>query len=128
MPIIQSPTIQQLLTSAIREGDISSIRFLLAHGASVTQMDEDGWTPMHIAAEAENIWVLEELRSAGGDVNHAEEYEENTPAHYAALAGNIEVLIWLEFYGANINQANIYGVIPITTNNWTNNLYYKYSS
>lgn len=41
----------EALWNAVKEGDASQIRLLVAKGVDVNVRNRDGWTPLHIAAQ-----------------------------------------------------------------------------
>ena len=64
--------------------------------------DEDGWTPLHLAAwYATNPAVVRVLLEAGADL-HAQDEDGWTPLHLAAYAGTPAVVTALLEAGANL--------------------------
>ena len=60
------------LFQAAHEGDLASVRQLLADGADANARDSRGRTPAHVAAFASNDDVLRALAEAGADMNALE--------------------------------------------------------
>ncbi|KAF8348783.1 ankyrin repeat-containing domain protein, partial [Amanita rubescens] len=50
-------------------GSVEITRFLIDQHAEVNTPDNNGWTPLHIAASAGREDVVRELVGAGADVN-----------------------------------------------------------
>lgn len=101
---------------AVRKGDLESIRSLLARGADVNVMDDDGMTPLAFDIEtvpdhAKATAIARTLIAAGADVNLKDE-KETTPLKLAVYQfedreGEL-VRVLLEA-GADANAADDYG-------------------
>lgn len=109
-----------IMESPVRSMKIEKIiRFLLLqdrHNKMVQAVDEDGETPLHVAAKCLEIAVMRMLLRAGADVN-ARDNEGNTPLHDIALrsetAGYFEVLRFLLEEGhADTTVRNNEGLTP----------------
>ena len=57
------------LREAIREGDIEAVKRHLAAGMDVNAKDDNGWNPLHLAAENGHKEIAELLIAKGGNVN-----------------------------------------------------------
>ena len=65
---------------AAQEGDLASVRRLLASGCDVNTFDSIGRTPLHYAVEGEHYDVAKLLIESGAAVNaHHEDSVGNTP-------------------------------------------------
>jgi ankyrin repeat protein len=53
-------------------GSLSSVKYLLKHGASITERDDDGMTALLWAAEEERLEVIQYLLSSEGGARIAE--------------------------------------------------------
>ena len=75
--------------------------------------DNDGWTPLHRAAQEGHTEVIEALIDAGAKVN-AQDNNGITPLHRAAIYGQTEVIEALITAGAKVNaQDNVCGRTPL---------------
>jgi ankyrin repeat protein len=76
----------QELHYAVQDGDVDSVRRLIASGLPLDDFDEIGRTPLHYAVVAESVEMATLLLDAGADVNaHDEAHVGNTPL--AEVAG-----------------------------------------
>ncbi|MCC7477136.1 ankyrin repeat domain-containing protein [bacterium] len=100
------------------EGELSQtteariIRLLLKHGASPAASDEEGDTPLHLAAHFENAAAVQALLSAGADVN-ARNKEDFTPLHEANIHAALASMRLLLAAGADPNARATYGRQPL---------------
>lgn len=76
----------QELHYAVQDGDVASVRRLIASELPLDEFDEIGRTPLHYAVVAESVEIAALLLDAGADVNaHDEAHAGNTPL--AEVAG-----------------------------------------
>lgn len=61
---------------------------LIKHGASLETKTFQGFTSIHIAAQADQISSLVYLQSLGADIN-ALDCKGSTPLHWAAYTGSL---------------------------------------
>ncbi len=80
----------------------SKIKKLLEKGADPNVRNEEGLTPLHIAAQKGQGKVADLLLSYGADVN-ARDYDGWTPLHWAVFWGKTEVVKVLLSHGADVN-------------------------
>ena len=85
---------------------------LISAGASVHQAEENGATPLYIAAEEGHDSVVSALISAGASVDQAAE-NGATPLYIAAQKGHDGVVNALISSGASVDQAEEDGVTPL---------------
>ena len=72
---------------------------LIANGANANAKDEDGATPLHLAADTGHKDIVELLISKGADVN-AKDEDETTPLYIAVEEGHTEIADLLRKHGA----------------------------
>ena len=96
---------KQKLFLAVSEGDQKSVNALLAKGADVNAIGEDGDTPLHQAAAMGHLDTVDSLLAAGAEVD-ARDCCGSTPLHKAAERGYLAVVKFLINQGAEVNVAN----------------------
>jgi hypothetical protein len=77
-------------------------------------IDEDGGTPLHMAASLGQAEPAAQLLAQGADIT-ATDHHGRTPLHRAALCGSKEVAELLLAHGANVNARNAFGLAPLHT-------------
>lgn len=90
----------------------SECQKLLKMGANPDVTDEEGWTPLHFAADEGNVQLCSVLLRGGANVN-AETNSYETPLHRAAYNGHADVCDLLTDNGANINAEDKDGDTPM---------------
>lgn len=72
---------------AVLECQLSSLVFLVEAGADLTARGHDGWTPLHVAAAADNTkaarYVIDMSEEAGGDLTQVENVNGERPIDLA---------------------------------------------
>ena len=111
-----------LLSFATRDGEFAFCEYLIDHaGAEVNHsMPKGGETPLHNAAEANQLGGIELLIARGADVNRrakrgASELEfgpmdGETPLHIAAVFGSVDLIQYLFDHGADKTIRNFSGM------------------
>ncbi len=86
---------EPVLHRAVRHGTVQVVRRLLAAGASPNEVDDMGWTPLHVAAEAQDDEaMLKVLLAAGADLSKRCSFGD-TPLDMATRGGRwrfVEIL------------------------------------
>lgn len=67
-----SREINRRLVSASAEGNALSVKALIEEGANVEALENDGWTPLTIAAREGHLEVVKLLLEKGANVNKLE--------------------------------------------------------
>jgi len=90
------------------------VRELLAAGHDPKATDDDGWTPLHAAAEHFAVDVAQILIDAGASVEAKDRFG-NTPLHRAVFSsrGSGEMIQLLRKNGASATASNETGVTPL---------------
>ncbi len=109
------------LREAIREGDIEAVKRHLAAGMDVNAKDDNGWNPLHLAAENGHKEIAELLISKSADVNAKDKYFRKTSRDWAIERGYTEIADLLRKHGGkttdelnaakSIDAAAKYGLI-----------------
>lgn len=102
------------LYSAVLSGRKDLVEILIANGADVSHIDENGWTPLHSAVQAynKNVRIVKLLLSNGSFVN-AKDGEGKTSLHWAAEMGRIEIAELLLTHKADINAKDASKSTPL---------------
>jgi ankyrin repeat protein len=93
------------------DGDLADVQAELDKGADVNAKDEQGYTPLHNAAEGHKE-IVELLIAKGADVN-AKDESGGTPLLAAARYGRKEVAKLLITAGADVNAKRDNGHTPL---------------
>ena len=80
--------LNEKLLKITRVGIANSIQALIDAGANCNATDEDGWTPLHYAAERGEAECIAVLLAAGADMS-IKDNEGRTPFHLAVISLNI---------------------------------------
>ena len=98
---------------AASDADATTVALLLAHGASPLARDDDGRTPLHLAAAVPGrVTVINELLSHGADVNAPDDFHQ-TPLHLAAALKSPDVAQLLIRNGATVAVRDDFGRTPL---------------
>jgi len=101
---------------AIRAGDPVDVKYHLTHGTELTEMDESGYTLLHLAAVYDRPEVAELLLSRGLDADRIEKgrtVRNYTALHLAARENAHEVATLLLESGADANARDTEGLTPL---------------
>ena len=131
------------LHTACVHGNLSMVKTLIEHGASVDDKDcDEQYTPLqlaltnhhdnivsalisefgcdpkgvslHMAFEHGNLSVVKTLIDIGVCVNVSEKHTGKTPLHAACEHGNLSVMKKLTEHGANLNDVDWHGNTPLS--------------
>lgn len=105
-----APGLHELLVSAARNGDVESIRTLVARGADPNGADagENGWTPLMHAVHKHQNASIEALIDAGADPNLAMA-GGYSPLMMASGYGNTDTVLLLLHRGATPDARDAHG-------------------
>jgi serine/threonine-protein phosphatase 6 regulatory ankyrin repeat subunit B len=95
------------LATAVSRGQVAIIELLIAHGARVDQLDDNGQTPLHMAAVYNYGAAVQALLKAGSRVDCVNAGGD-TPLMEAANTGNAG-MVKLLAKKADVNLANLHG-------------------
>lgn len=91
---------QFALEAALKDGSLNA--------SELSARNPEGWTALHVAAQAGNKMHVRALLSLGAEVD-ATNAAGRTPAFIAAWQGHLEVMVELSAAGADLNSYDDYG-------------------
>lgn len=89
------------ITDAASNGDVETVKHLLARGLPINQGDYDNRTALHLAASEGNSRVVEALLQEGADPNIQDRWG-STPLSDAILSKQNQVVAQLQQAGAKL--------------------------
>ncbi|WP_341816496.1 ankyrin repeat domain-containing protein [Wolbachia endosymbiont (group A) of Agelastica alni] len=92
-----------LLCFAAKNGDTEMVKALIEKGADVNAVNQNGWTPLHLAIENGHTEIEKLLIENGAIV------DEYTLLRFAAKIGHTEMVKALIEKGVNVNAVDIMG-------------------
>lgn len=111
------------LMTAVKDGNVTTVRRLIAEGADVNERDSGGDAPVIMAAYLGHADVLRLLLEAGGDVTALDPGMKATALHAAAYAGHADTAQLLIEHGIAIDQQGPYnGYTALHDAIWQNNV------
>ncbi|GFO31803.1 ankyrin [Plakobranchus ocellatus] len=103
-----------LLHMAVVHAQMETLDFLLSKGADANQTDENGISPVSVAAAIQRADVVQCLIQAGADVN-IQSISGRTPLIQAITSQNLTIVQKLLDAGADPNLADSKGCTPLFT-------------
>jgi ankyrin repeat protein len=100
----------------VRLGNLTKVKKLIEQGVPIDIKDNNGVTPLHIAAGFYPK-IVKYLVEQGASID-AVDIDGYTALHYGAELGEIEVVKYLIGKGANINVQDIEGQTPLDRAKW----------
>lgn len=92
------------LLAAAEAGNVDVIEMLIAHGAAIDVRNDDGASPLHLAATLQDgLGCVQALLKAGADVNSVDT-DNRTPLLTATCYGWVDIAEALLAAGANIEE------------------------
>lgn len=88
------------------------IQALIKKSADIDAANDEGKTPLHVAATMKNLGVIKDLIAAKADRNKADA-QGNTVMHYAVIGGAEDVVQYLLQNTSLADRANTNGITPL---------------
>lgn len=107
-PASAGPMLAGELARAAAANDSEQVRHLIARGATIETRDQNGRTPLVIAAKARATAAARELIKAGANVN-AKDNLQDSAYLYAGAEGLDDILELTLAHGADVRSLNRYG-------------------
>ena len=102
-----------LLCDAVARNNTQLVKDLLQGGFSVSARDDDGNTPLHVAAEHGLADLIKMLVAAGADIEAHGGDMDATALHVAAASGKTAAAMVLLDLGADVNAVGAYGTTAL---------------
>jgi ankyrin repeat protein len=93
--------IDELLRTAVKDRQLGCAKLLLEKGANVNKFSEDGWAPIHAAAENGYLDLLQLLVEHGADMNALTKLHNSSPLSMTLWRFDLSCAIFLLSKGAN---------------------------
>ena len=106
----QTPLLLMLWRNELK-GHIEIGKRLLERGADVNACDNDGWTPLYLAAWSGRLEFVRMLLEHGALINTPGD-DGQTPLHMASIEGHVDVISLLLEHGADPNACDKDGKTP----------------
>ncbi|MEU8732493.1 ankyrin repeat domain-containing protein [Streptomyces tendae] len=100
------------LSQAVRRGDADAVRAALRAGADRELRDEQGRTPLLLAALADRVEVAEVLVAAGADVN-AQDARDDSAWLVTGVTGSVPMMRALLPGGPDVTRTNRFGGVSV---------------
>ncbi|XP_073963245.1 uncharacterized protein [Choristoneura fumiferana] len=100
------------LATAIRKGDINTVKFLLAAGADPNQPSSSGQTPLHLATLGSRVAIVDLLLDKGADFE-ARDLNGLRVEHYAVDSGSEEMVNFVLQRGGDVHARDYTGWTPL---------------
>ncbi len=104
---------QTPLHLAVQNGDVETVRALIAAGAKVDGKDEAGNTPLHYAVRMNRGDLADILLAKDATMANSANLAGRTPTHIAVLTNNKTIFNSLVNKGAELNIGDINGNTPL---------------
>jgi ankyrin repeat protein len=109
------------LAEAVRLGNTAAVRLLVKDRSAINVAEPDGTTPLHWAAQRNDLEIADLLIRAGAGAAATNRYGIS-PLYLACLNGNATMIERLLAAGADVNQALPQGETPLMTASRTGNV------
>ncbi|CAH1114418.1 unnamed protein product [Psylliodes chrysocephalus] len=110
-PSVSVNELGKQLLKAAADGTIDKVKQLLTKGAPFTA-DWLGTSPLHLAAQNDNLEITEILLRAGISKD-ARTKVDRTPLHMASYEGHVDIVETLLKHGADINCRDLLDMTPL---------------
>jgi quinoprotein dehydrogenase-associated probable ABC transporter substrate-binding protein len=100
------------LNNAVMAFDAERVKFLLAKGADVNQLNDNGYAPLHTAARSRNSDLVQLLLAHKADANLADS-DGMTPLIHAIMRNHVPSIEALIAAGADIERETKQGYTPL---------------
>ena len=108
-----SQAFSQEMFTAVVQGNIEKVEQLVeADSTHALKKDARGFSPIHFAANFNQLEIIKLLIENGADINELGPFDRQ-PVHWAAATKSIDVLKWLHKLGADLNCKDATNKTPL---------------
>ena len=108
-PNLPGPRKETPFAQAFNTSNLALVQTMGALGASAKVVEENGFSPLHLAVKMQSPELIKMALAAGADVNQASYNEAATALHMAAQMHDLATLEVLIEEGGNMNQPVVSG-------------------
>ena len=112
LTIVRNEDLQRRFEIAVRKGDVVQIRQFVQQGADTTAPDQNGTTPVFVAAYNGHAGAIRALVELGTDTTTPNQ-NGVTPVIVAALNGHVDAIRALVELGADTTTPDQHGTTPV---------------
>ncbi len=108
-----TPPADEDIHTAIQKGETAKVKSLLSGNPKLlNQKDQNGRTPLHNAALAGHLPVVQLLLQQNAGVDSVTPFG-SSPLHYAVLSGKTQIASLLVDKGAGVDRQNLFQMTPL---------------
>lgn len=108
----QQPLSYGTINEAAAKGDLTDVKRHLKRGSALNAVDNNGNTPMMVAAENGRLEIIQYLAGKGADVD-SKNRQGITPLRYAVEGNHLDVVRYLVGKGADVSATGDDGKTPL---------------
>ncbi|XP_070193882.1 ankyrin repeat and SOCS box protein 3-like [Littorina saxatilis] len=113
-PCVKDRFSNSVLILAAASGDVETVKMIVAAGGSVTDVNDEEVSAVHVACKQGSVEVVEFLlQQPEVDLNKASSFMDEIPLFCAAYFGHLQVVELLVQKGADVNKTTVCNLTPV---------------